>query len=75
MKENPHVLSVSTSQSLPGQGMTMLLFSIETKNGFKDKGVDYYGVDEDYFKTLGMKIIKGRNFYRPSRYIAQYYCK
>jgi len=66
IKENPHILSVSTSQSLPGQGMSMLLFSVETKNGYKDQGVDCYGVDEDYFKTLGMQIKKGRNFSGPS---------
>jgi len=30
--------------------------------GFVDKGVDCYAIDEDYFKTLGMQIKKGRNF-------------
>jgi len=62
MGNNPHVLSVSTSQGVPGAGINFNLFSIETKTGFVDKGVDCYGVDEDYFKTLGMKIVKGRNF-------------
>jgi putative ABC transport system permease protein len=62
VKDNPHVLAVSTSQSVPGGGMPFNLFSIQTKNGFTDKGVDNYGVDEDYFKTLGMKIVKGRSF-------------
>jgi putative ABC transport system permease protein len=62
MRTNPHVLSVSTSQGVPGSGINFSLFSIESKNGFVDKGVDCYGVDEDYFKTLGMKIVKGRNF-------------
>jgi putative ABC transport system permease protein len=62
MRTNPHVLSVSTSQGVPGSGINFSLFSIESKNGFVDKGVDCYGVDEDYFKTLGMKILKGRNF-------------
>ena len=62
MRTNPHVLSISTSQGVPGAGINFSLFSIESKNGFVDKGVDCYGVDEDYFKTLGMKIVKGRNF-------------
>jgi putative ABC transport system permease protein len=62
MQTNPHVLSVSTSQGVPGSGINFNLFSIESKNGFVDKGVDCYAVDEDYFKTLGMKIVKGRNF-------------
>ena len=62
MRNNPQVLSVSTSQAVPGSGINFNLFSIESKNGFVDKGVDCYSVDEDYFKTLGMKIVKGRNF-------------
>ena len=62
MRTNPHVLSASTSQGVPGSGINFNLFSIESKNGFVDKGVDCYGVDEDYFKTLGMKVVKGRNF-------------
>jgi len=62
MRSNPHILSVSTSQGVPGSGINFNLFSIESKNGFVDKGVDCYSVDEDYFKTLGMKLVKGRNF-------------
>ena len=63
MLSNPHVLSVSTAQGVPGGGLPFNLFSIETKNGYTDKGVDvYFGVDEDFFKTLGIKLVKGRNF-------------
>jgi putative ABC transport system permease protein len=62
MRKNPQVLSVSTSQAVPGDGIGFNLFSIQTKNGLTDKGVDNYAVDEDYFKTLGMKIVQGRNF-------------
>jgi putative ABC transport system permease protein len=63
LRKQPPVLSVSTSQNTPGSpNMNFNLFSIETKNGYSDKGVDNYGIDEDYFKTLGMKIIAGRNF-------------
>jgi putative ABC transport system permease protein len=63
IQNNPGILSVSTAQSTPGgQGVNFNLFSIETENGFKDQGVDCYGIDEDYFKTLGMQIKQGRNF-------------
>jgi putative ABC transport system permease protein len=62
MEANPNILSVSTSQAVPGQGIGFNLFSIETKNGTVDKGVDNYAADEDYFKTLGIQIIKGRDF-------------
>lgn len=62
MKKYPKILSVSTAEATPGKGISFNLFSIETKNGFVDKGVDVYGIDENYFKTLGMKLKKGRNF-------------
>lgn len=66
VQKNPNVLSASTSQSLPGNNTSYLLFSIETKTGYKDEGVNCYGIDEDYFRTLGMKLIAGRNFSKPS---------
>lgn len=62
VRNNPHVTAVSTASAVPGQGISFNLFSIETKTGFIDKGIDCYGADEDYFKTLGMKMVKGRNF-------------
>lgn len=62
MRKNPNVLSVSTSNGIPGAGITFNLFSIETASGYVDKGVDMYGIDEDYVKTLGIRLAKGRNF-------------
>jgi len=53
MRKNPKILSVSTSQAIPGNGVAFNLFEIETKKGYVDKGVFIYGADEDYFKTLG----------------------
>jgi putative ABC transport system permease protein len=66
MRKNPQVLSVSTSQLVPGKDPGFNLFEIETKKGFVDQGVFVYGADEDYFKTLGITIKKGRNFYSQS---------
>ncbi|MFT3750511.1 MAG: ABC transporter permease [Agriterribacter sp.] len=62
MRNNPQVLSVSSASSVPGQGNSFNLFSIQTKDGYVDKGVDVYAIDEDYIKTLGIKLAKGRNF-------------
>ncbi|HEX6169483.1 MAG TPA: FtsX-like permease family protein, partial [Chitinophagaceae bacterium] len=62
MRKDPQVISVSTAQAVPGSGVNFNLFTIESKNGFVDKGVDCYAVDEDYFNTLGIKVVKGRNF-------------
>ncbi|MEO5592624.1 MAG: FtsX-like permease family protein, partial [Chitinophagaceae bacterium] len=63
VRNNPQVLSVSTSQNTPGSSNTNFsLFTVETKDGYKDQGLDTYAIDEDFLKTLGMQIKKGRNF-------------
>lgn len=61
--KNPNIKSVSTSQTTPGgNGVNFNLFTVQTSSGFTDQGVDCYGVDENYFKTLGIPIVRGRNF-------------
>ncbi|HUM47067.1 MAG TPA: ABC transporter permease [Chitinophagales bacterium] len=66
LKANSQVLSVSASRSRPGNGnINFNLFSLESKNGRTDKGVSCYGVDEDYFSTLGIQLTQGRNFSGP----------
>jgi len=62
LTKNPAIIAISTSQSLPGQGSSFNLWSIETKKGFTPEGVANYAVDESYFRTLGMQMRKGRNF-------------
>ncbi len=62
MRKNPQVLSVSTSEAVPGNDISFQLFAVQSKNGFVNQGVNVYRADEDYVKTLGMKIVKGRNF-------------
>src|SRR6185436_12403910 len=54
------------SQGVPGSGINFNLFTIETKNGFVDKGVNCYAVDEGYINTLGIKLVKGRGFSGPA---------
>jgi putative ABC transport system permease protein len=67
VRKNPNVISVSTAQSTPGSGnINLSLFSVETSKGFVDKGVENYSIDENYFKTLGMVIKKGRAFAGPA---------
>ncbi|MDO6435631.1 ABC transporter permease [Flavitalea sp. BT771] len=63
LRKNPNITSVSTSQATPGADeISFSLHSIETKNGFVDKGVDNYAIDEHFIPTLGMQIKEGRNF-------------
>lgn len=63
----PGVKEVGAGNSYPGApNVNLNLFSIETKNGYTDKAVECYGVDETYFNTLGIKLVKGRNFSGPA---------
>jgi putative ABC transport system permease protein len=67
IRDNPQVISISTAENYPGgQNEHFNLFSVESKRGFVDKGVDNYGVDETYFKTLGIQLKTGRNFSGPA---------
>ena len=61
------VRAVGTGDSYPGSpNLNLNLFTVETKNGFVDKGVNCYTIDEHYLDALGMKIVNGRNFSGPS---------
>jgi putative ABC transport system permease protein len=63
IRKNSKILGISTAQSIPGsQNLNFQLLSVESKNGFVDKGIDCYAIDENYLQTLGMRIVKGRNF-------------
>ena len=54
---------VGTGNSYPGGGNTNLnLFTVETKNGYTDKAVECYTIDEHFLPALNIDIIKGRNF-------------
>jgi putative ABC transport system permease protein len=59
----PGVRDVGSGNSYPGApNVNLQLFSVETKNGYVDKAVECYGIDEHYLGSLGIKIVKGRNF-------------
>ncbi|MFN8346346.1 MAG: ABC transporter permease [Spirosomataceae bacterium] len=61
--KNPKVISASSSWYTPNSnGQNFNLMEIEGKAGFVNLGVEVYGIDPDYFKTLGMQLVKGRNF-------------
>lgn len=51
MKKRPEILMASISESAPGKDSNFNLFTVETNDGFIEKGLDVYGVDEAYFET------------------------
>lgn len=60
LKTIPEIINASAVSDWPGQGFTM--------NGYRPEGIEnpimFYAldVDYDYFNTMGIKIIEGRNF-------------
>jgi putative ABC transport system permease protein len=63
VRKNPHVLSAASSETEPGgPHISYSIYHIQTNDAYVDKAVENYGVDENYFKTLGMQITAGRPF-------------
>lgn len=60
--QSPDIPAAASASSAPGYGYSKQVMLIETNEGTMDpKGVDNYLVDFDYFETLKMEILKGRN--------------
>mgnify|MGYP000563147447 CR=1 FL=1 len=61
--QNPNIGGTGSSSSTPGNGHGKNVFPIETEEGPMDpRGLDNYRVDYDYFTTLGVEVVEGRNF-------------
>jgi len=61
----PGVVSVGATQSLPVQGDYLLGFNIQGRPPDppgSDKSTNYYAVTPDYFKAMGIPLIRGREF-------------
>jgi putative ABC transport system permease protein len=59
----PGIKDVGTGNSYPGApSVNLNLFRVQTDSGYVDKAVECYSVDEHYFPTLGISMVKGRNF-------------
>ncbi|MGH2646360.1 MAG: FtsX-like permease family protein, partial [Ginsengibacter sp.] len=59
----PGVKIVGTGYSYPGSSnINLNLFSVQTKNGYVDKGIECYGIDENYLPALNIPLAQGRNF-------------
>jgi putative ABC transport system permease protein len=59
----PGVKQVGTGSAYPGSGnINLNLFTVQTNTGFVDKGIECYQIDENFMGSLGIQIVKGRNF-------------
>ncbi len=63
--QHPKITSVGTSTTSPGDGFGKNLMNAEKEDGGMEQyGVDLYGVDYDFFPTMGIEIVAGRNYSR-----------
>jgi len=61
--QNANIGGTASSSATPGNGFGKNVFSIETEEGPMDpRGLDNYRVDYDFFPTLGVDVVDGRNF-------------
>jgi ABC-type antimicrobial peptide transport system, permease component len=64
LKRSPGVVSVTSGYGLPGDQFAGDGISIQTKEGQKEYPANVFIGDHDYVKTLGLRIIAGRDFSR-----------
>ncbi len=65
LKQTPEVNGIGMANSSPGEGIGKNLMKVEENDGkLSDRGVDLYGADFDFIKTMGMTVVTGRDFSR-----------
>ncbi|MEO9967096.1 MAG: ABC transporter permease [Reichenbachiella sp.] len=63
--QNPDIKDAATGGSRPGRGYGKNLMRAEMETGgFEEKGINGYAIDFDYFNTLKIDFVEGRNFSR-----------
>ncbi|MCF7910900.1 MAG: ABC transporter permease [Candidatus Cloacimonetes bacterium] len=61
--KHPQILKAGTSSSVPGGDYGIIVQRYETNDGeMNEKGINFVFIDHDYLDTMGMQIVKGRNF-------------
>jgi putative ABC transport system permease protein len=66
LRSMPGVKIVGTGNNYPGSpGINLNLFTVQTNTGHVDKGLECYGIDENFLGALNIPIVKGRNFSGP----------
>jgi putative ABC transport system permease protein len=60
--DNRNIKFVTSTNTAVGEGSGKLIFNVETDQGMAQKGVNFAVVDHDFVETMGITIIKGRDF-------------
>lgn len=60
--ENQNIKYVTSTNTAVGEGSGKVIFNVETDQGMSQRGVNFSVVDHDFIESLGIRIIKGRDF-------------
>lgn len=60
--QNPRITQATTSYNVMGMGVGTPVMWVEGEEGMTQQQFSMMSVGDDYFKTLGIKILKGRDF-------------
>ena len=60
--ENPNIKYVSSTSSRIGEGSGKILLNVDTDDGMQQRGVNLASVDHDFVETMGITMLKGRDF-------------
>ncbi len=60
--KNPNIVDVAGGDHLPGGGVSGQMFYLVGKDPDSAKSIDEYRVTSNYFKTMGMTILAGKEF-------------
>ncbi len=60
--DNPEIKLVASTNTAVGEGSGKVVFNVETDQGMSNRGINFAIVDHDFIKTLGIKIVNGRDF-------------
>ncbi|MEO6282290.1 MAG: ABC transporter permease [Dyadobacter sp.] len=62
LMDNPNIQSVASASSPVSNIGGRIIFTVESSTGMKEMGFKPTQIDHDYIKTMGMKIVQGRDF-------------
>ena len=62
LRSHPDVISATIAHSKPGKAASAALYEFESPGGMKAHNFYYFWVSYDYLNTLGIELVKGRDF-------------
>ena len=64
LKDHAEIVEVSSSSSKPGMDLFYSILNVDSPEGVVVRGIDYFFADYDFVETMGIEVLKGRNFSR-----------